>query len=194
MDENESVNDEKVWISFFRRHWKMVLIFVIGAIIAAVGAVYVLLWHVHEAQITGLVPGTLDLWSMAHFISFVLYLILWELLFVGIPVLIAIGAIIFLWWKKLPEDERQEYKDAKLFSGNRSKTSDGGGIISFLAFIVFLVKISYDGNWSTPVAQWEFNYLVYSYLWSLLIVLVIIGVPMLLGGIWWIRHEMNKST
>ena len=193
MEENQPVNEEKVGIKLLRRHWKIVALFVIVAIIAAIGTVYVLLWHVGEAQTTGLVPETLDLWSMAHLVSFILYLILWELLYVGIPVLIFVGAVIFLWWMKLPSDEKQEYKDAKLFSGNRSKTSDGGGIISFLAFIVFLVKISYDGNWNTPVASWDFNYLVYSYLWSLLIILIIIGIPMLIGGLWWIRHEMNKS-
>ena len=56
----------------------------------------------------GLVPATLGLWSMANIISFILNAIFWELVLIGIPVVI--GAILgWQWWKRLPDEEKKEY-------------------------------------------------------------------------------------
>ncbi len=189
--ETESENDNKIWKIFLRKHWKMLVLFVVGAILASIGAILVYLWFVGDAQLTGLVPATLGLWAMGHFITFLLHLIFWEFIFIGIPVILAIAAIIFLWWKKLPDEERKEYRRGHLF-GKHSRRADGGGI-SFLVFIVFIIKVFTDGNWNVPFATWTFDYLVYSYIWALFWVLIIFGIPIALGGIWWIRHEMKKE-
>jgi len=58
---------------------------------------------------------------------------------------------------------------------------------------VFCIKVYLDGNWGVAIATWKFDYLVYSYLWALIWILIIFGIPMALGGIWWIRHEMKKE-
>ena len=185
-------NGEKIWKIFLRKHWKMLVLFVVGAILASIGAILVYLWFVGDAQLTGLVPATLGLWAMGHFVTFLLHLIFWEALFIGIPVLLTIVGIIFLWWKKLPDKERKEYRDGHLF-GKRSHSTDASGGISFLVFIVFCIKVYLDGNWGVAIATWKFDYLVYSYLWALIWILIIFGIPMALGGIWWIRHEMKKE-
>ena len=184
-------NDNNIWKKFLRKHWKMLVLFVVGAILASIGAILVYLWFVGDAQLTGLVPATLGLWSMGHLVTFLLHLIFWEVLFIGIPVILAAVVVIFLWWKKLPYEERKEYRRGHLF-GKRSRKTDGGGGISFLVFIAFCIKVFIDGNWNVPFATWTFDYLVYSYLWVLLWVLIIFGIPMAIGGIWWIRHEMKK--
>jgi len=192
MAETKSENCEKIWKIFLRKHWKMLVLFIVGAILASIGAILVYLWFVGDAQLTGLVPATLGLWAMGHFMTFLLHLILWEALFIGIPVLLAIVVIIFLWWKKLPKDEKEEYRRGHLF-GKRSSRTDGGNGISFLIFIVFIIKVYLDGNWNAPFATWTFDYLVYSCLWALIWVLIIFGIPMLIGGTWWIHHEMKKK-
>jgi len=184
-------NGEKIWKIFLRRHWKMLVLFLVGAILASIGAILVYLWFVGDAQLTGLVPATLGLWTMGHFITFLLYLILWEFLFIGIPVILAAVAG-WLWWKKLPDDERKEYTRGHLF-GKRSHRTEGGEGISFLILIAFIIKVYLDGNWNVPFATWTFDYLVYSCLWALIWVLIIFGIPMALGGIWWICHEMKKK-
>ena len=184
-------NGEKIWKIFLRRHWKMLVLFLVGAILASIGAILVYLWFVGDAQLTGLVPATLGLWTMGHFITFLLYLILWEFLFIGIPVILAAVAG-WLWWKKLPDDEKKEYKRGHLF-GKHSRRTDASGGISFLVFIVFIIKVYLDGNWNVPFATWTFDYLVYSCLWALIWVLIIFGIPMLIGGTWWIHHEMKKK-
>jgi hypothetical protein len=129
---------------------------------------------------------------MGHFITFLLYLILWEVLYIGVPVLLAIAAIYFLWWKKLPDTERKEYRRGHLF-GKRSRRTEGGEGISFLIFIFFIIKIYLDGNWDVPFAEWSFDYLVYSCLWAFLWVLIIFGIPIAIGATWWIHHEMKKE-
>ena len=185
-------NDEKIWKKFLRNHWKILVLFIVGAILASIGAILVYLWFVGDAQLTGLVPATLGLWSMGHIVTFFLHLILWEAMIIGVPVILTIVGIIFLWWKKLPDDEKKEYKSEHLF-GKRSHRAEGGEGISFLVFIAFIIKIYLDGNWNVPFATWTFDYIVYSCLLALIWVLIIFGIPIVIGGTWWIRHEMKKK-
>jgi hypothetical protein len=192
MAEIESENDEKIWKKFLRKHWKMTSFFVIAASIAFIGVILVFLWFVGEAQLTNLIPTTLDLWTMGHFITFLLYLIFWEILLIGIPVLIVIGAIFYLWWKKLPDEEKNEYKDKHLF-GKRSRRTEGGEGISFLIFIAFVIKIYLDGNWDTPFATWTFDYLIYSCITAFIWIIIIFGIPILIGVTLWLRYEIKKK-
>jgi hypothetical protein len=189
----ESKKYEKIWIKFLRNHWHIVVAFIAGIILAVTGAVLVFLWFVAEAQATGLVPLTLNLWAISHIVTFLLHLIFWEILLIGIPVIIAVVATWQLWWKKIPDKEREEYRKGRLF-GKRSKTTDGGGGISLLINIVFVIKIYLDGNWEKPFADWTFDYLVYSYLWAIFWILIIFGIPIAIGATLWIRHEMKKES
>jgi hypothetical protein len=170
----------------------MLAIFIIGAIIVSIGAILVLLWFVGDSQLTGLVPSTLGQWTMGNLVAFILYLIFWEILLIGIPVIIAIIAVIFLWWKKLPDDEKKEYRSEHLF-GKRSKRTEGGQGISFLVFIAFIIKIYLDGNWNVAFATWTFDYLVYSCIIAFIWVLIIIGIPIVIGGTWWILYQVKKN-
>ena len=190
---NKSEKAEKIWKKFLRNHWKMTLFFIVAVILVCIGAVLVFLWFVGEAQLTGLVPITLNLWTMGYLVTFILHVIFWEILFIGIPVIIAAVAVWQIWWKKLPDDEKVEYRLGHLFFGTRSKRTDSGGGISLLINIVFIIKVYTDGNWNVPFASWNFDYLIYSYLWALIWVLIIFGIPIASGGAWWIRNEMKKN-
>jgi hypothetical protein len=192
MVEPGSENDEKVWKKFLRKHWTIVIVLIVGAIMVVAGALYVFLWFVKDAQTTGLVPVTLGLWAMNHLLWFLIYLILWEILLVGIPVIIAVALVYFLWWKRLPSEEKEDYRGHHLF-GKRSRRSDGGNAFSFLIFIGFVIKIYVDGNWNKPFETWTFNYLTSSLVWVLIWLLIIFGIPMAIGGSLWLRHEMKKK-
>ena len=187
--ETVSENESDAWKKFLRKHWNMLVVFIVGAILASIGAILVFLWFVGDAQSTGLVPTTISLWTMGHMVTFTLHLILWEVLFIGIPVIIAaVGG--WLWWKKLPDEEKKEYH---FFSKRSRATSGGGGAISLLFYIAFFIKVWMDGNWNVAFATWTFDYLVYSCLLVLAWILIIFGIPIALGIIWWIRHEMKKE-
>jgi len=166
----------------------MLVLFVVGVVLAAIGAIYVFLWFVGDAQSTGMVPTSLGQWTMGHMVTFTLHLILWEVLFIGVPVIIAAVAG-WLWWKKLPEEEKKEYH----FFSKRSRTTSGGGGISLLFTIAFCIKVLIDGNWNVAFATWTFDYLVNSMLTVLIWMLIIFGIPIVLGLIWWINHEMKKE-
>ena len=192
MVETELENGEKIWKKFLRKHWNIIVLFVVGAILVSIGAIFVYLWVVGDAQLTGLIPATLGLWAMGHIVTFLLHLIFWEAILIGIPVILA-AVVGWLWWKKLPDDEKEEYKRGHLF-GKRSRRTEGGEGISFLIFIVFIIKIYLDGNWNVAFATWTFDYLVYSCLWALIWVLIIFGIPIVIGGTWWLHREMKKKS
>jgi hypothetical protein len=183
--------NEKIWKVFLRRHGKMFGLFVAAAVAAVICEFIVFIWFVGEAQATGLVPSSLGSWTMGYCLTFILHLIFWEIVLVVIPVIIFIVAVYKLWWEKLPGAERKEYKRRKLFGKSTRKTDAGEGI-SFLVTIFFIIKVYLDGNWNRPFASWDFDYLVYSWLTALMWVLIIFGIPILIGGLWWLNKERKK--
>jgi flagellar basal body-associated protein FliL len=56
IESEESAN----WKKFIRKHWSIVLVFVLAGILAAAGAVYIFWWFAGNAQTIGLVPSTLN--------------------------------------------------------------------------------------------------------------------------------------
>lgn len=168
-----------------RRHWGAVAAFVVAGILAFVGAIYVFLWFVGNAQSSGMVPATLGLWTMANLVTFILYAVFWELLLIGIPA--AMGAVVgWLWWKRLPDEERRGYR-----FGGRSRSA-GGGVVSFLLFIAFCIKVFIDGRWNVPIANFPLDYVVGSMITILIWGLVIFGIPAAIALTWWISREMKK--
>jgi hypothetical protein len=184
-------DDSQGWKKFLRKHWSTFVLFVVGAVLASVGAVYVFLWFAADAQSTGLVPSTLGLWTMGNIVTFLLHLISWEVLLVGVPVIIA-SVAGWMWWRRLPDEEKKEYH---LFDTRPRSTSGGGGAVSLLFWIAFCVKVFMDGNWNVAVAIWTLDYLVYSSIWTVIWILIIFGIPAsVIGIIWWISHERKNSV
>ena len=174
------------WKKFMRKHWQVFAIFAVAIILAAVGAVYVAWWFTGYAQ-NGLVPSTLGLWSMANLIFFILNLIFWELVFIGIPAVI--GAVIgWQWWRRLPQEEKVSH----LF-GRSSRSRNAGSGVSALLFIAFAVKVYIDGNWNQAISNYTLNYVVGSMIIILAWIAVIIGIPLTIGAVWWIHREMTKK-
>ncbi len=188
MTETGSGNSSEGWKIFLRKHWNVIALFAVAVILALIGAVYVFLWFVGIAQSTGLVPAILGLWTMGNLLTFIIHAIFWELLLIGVPAILGVVAG-WLWWRKLPNEEKKEYH---LF-GKRSRTAGGGGGISLLFFVAFCIKVFIDGNWNVAIASWTLNYVVDSMITILIWGLIIFGIPATVGIIWWIRHEIKKK-
>ena len=184
------VREEKSsdWKKFIRKHWNIFSIFLVAIILAFAGAIYVFLWFVKDAQSTSLVPSTLGMWSMANTVSFILHAIFWELVLIGIPVVI--GAILgWQWWKRLSDEEKREYN---LFGkGSRSRRAGGAAPPSF--FIAFVIKVYVDGNWNMAISTYTLDYVVGSMVTLLVATAVIFGIPAIIGLILWLRHERDKN-
>lgn len=146
------------------------------------GSVYVFIWFAGDAQSTGMVPATLGLWSMGNVVTFVLYAAFWELLLAGVPMAVA-AALAWLWWRRLPYDERAGYR----FGGSRS--TRGGGGLSILFFVAFCLKVFVDGKWDAPIATFSLDYIVSSMVTILIWSLVIFGVPAIIALAWWVRRR-----
>jgi hypothetical protein len=173
---------------FVMEHWKMFLLFAIGAVLVVVGAILVLLWFVGQAQLNGLVPATLGLWTMGFLVTFLLNLIFWEVLLIGIPVIVA-GIVIWQWWKRLPMEARYRPRSFR----SRSRQTGGGNAVSWIVFIAFCIKIYLDGNWNLAFSAWTVDYLVSSVLMAMVAVLIIFGVPIAIGLIWWVRRRRRAN-
>jgi hypothetical protein len=181
--ENEVAKDAG-WGRFFRKHWGVLAVFVVAAILAVAGAVYVFVWFTGNAQSTGLVPSSLGVWSMNNLVLFILHAIFWELVLIGIPV--AIGAIIgWQWWKRVPEEEKKEYN----LSTKSSRSSRAGEAVSPLLFIAFAIKVYVDGLWNAPIAGFSLDYVVGSMVTILAWIAVIFAIPAIVGIVWWVTRE-----
>jgi hypothetical protein len=188
MPKTDSENGSEAWKEFLRKHWSIAAIFVVMGIIVFAGAAYVLLWFVGNAQSTGLVPSSLGLWTMGNLVAFILYLVFWELLLIGVPAAL-VAAAGWLWWRRLLKKEKRGYH---LF-GKRSHARRGRNGIPTLLFIAFCIKVFIDGNWNVAIATWTLNYVVYSIITILIWMAVIFGIPIVIGLIWWVHHEVKKS-
>ena len=168
-----------------RKHWRMAAVFVVGAALVFAWSVYIFLWFVGTAQSSGQVPTTLGLWTMSHLVTFIVYAVLWEVLLVGIPVVVAVVAGWQLWWRRVPEAERRFH-----FGGRKRSTGGGGG--SLLLFIAFCIKVFIDGRWNVPIATFTLDYVVGSLITILVWGIITLGIPAAIGLTWWISHEMKK--
>ena len=118
--------------------------------------------------------------------TFVIYSILWELLLVGIPVGVAAIAA-WVWWRRLPQDERAGYHWGK---GSRRTGSSGGA--SGLVVIAFAIKVYLVGNWNVPISTYSLDYVVGSCITILALAAVIIGIPVAIGLTWWASRKIKQ--
>jgi hypothetical protein len=189
----EKPNEElsgRVMKIFLKRHWKMMIVIagvIAGAVIAAL---FVFLWVVADAQATALVPAMLGQWTVGYFVIFILNLILWEVVFVGIWG-IPIAVIIYsLWYKKLPEEELKEYRGEPK---KRQPMGAASGIIPFIIILTWLIMVWINGTINLAFQAWTFNEFIFSWLHAIAWDLLIIGVPLAIGIISWIIYVMKKE-
>lgn len=185
---DEGGTDEKSWRKFVKNHWNMLAFWIVVAVVAVIGAVLVYLWFVGEAQSTEMVPAVLGQWSMSHMVTFILHLVMWELIIIGIPVVVA-AILGYLWWKRIPDEEREEYK----FFGKGTRTEQGGSGISFLFFVAFCLKVYIDGKWNIAVASFTLDYVVNSMITIMVWTAIIFGIPAIIIGLIWLSREMKKT-
>ena len=91
-------------------------------------------------------------------------------------------------WKEREEKEKERRKKHR---GWRTVGGSGGGVGGFIN-IVFLIIVLVQGAWMTPFNALPFTYWVYAYLWAILLTGLICGIPVLIGGLWYLKRELDK--
>jgi len=175
----------EAWKRFVRRHWKLSLLGVGGIAAAGAAALLVFLWVVADVQATGRVPSGLGAWTVGYVLTFILNVILWELILVASWVVPIAAAAFFLWYRKLPDQERKELEGGS----RRGRSAGQNGGFSSLIGLVWLVIVWIDGRWNVAFQDWSFNDWVNSWLAAGLVVLLIAGIPAMIYIIWSIRRS-----
>ena len=101
MDERKDCGDGAFWLGKIGDHWKLFALLVIVCFFAVVGAVMVLFWHIDVSPAGAMGTATVGEWTLAWVWEFFIFLMIWELIFVGIPIAIVVGLVYQFWWKKL---------------------------------------------------------------------------------------------
>jgi hypothetical protein len=188
MEEIDEEPSDEAWRIFLRRYWKMTAV-AAGLIAAAVIVAFlVFLWVVADAQATQLVPSDLGLWTVGYCFTFVIEVIIWELILVAswaIPVAVV---IFFLWYRKIPVEERQELeRRPKKKWPQRGRSAGGSGGFSFLVTLTWLVIVWVEGRWNTAFEAWTFTDWVNTWIAACLWDLLIFGIPLAIILVLWIR-------
>ena len=185
MEPQEESQEEAIKM-FLQRYWKTGLLMIAVIAGAVIVAIFTFFKVVADAQVLGFVPVALGQWTVGYFFTFILQLIFWELVFVvswALPILVV---LFFLWYRKLPEEERKQYGLSPKRGADPRRT-EGGGFFSFLIGVVWLIIVWTTGRWNLAFQAWTFNDWIYTWVVACLWVLV----PLLIAGtiflIWWIR-------
>ena len=176
------------WNIVWKKEKKLMTTFIIAGILAIIGFFLVLFCFIETSPLGGEGEWTFNDWTMNYVFGFIILVILWELLFVGIPALIFFGVSGYMWWNNLSAEKKEEYKclekDSK--TGNLSKGGCGG---SFFFFILVCIVIAIDGNWNTRFAELSYSYFFYACMFGLMWLGIIIGSPALIATLIWYRWK-----
>ena len=172
MEEKEKCSNGEFWKQQIKKHWKIFTVSIIGGIFAIVVTLLVLFWFIDTSLIGAMGTATIGEWTLAWIWEFFIFLMLWELLYVGLPVVVVFGVGLYLWWKRLPSEEKMEFKGRWRGRG----TAEGGGF-SFGMFIAYSIYMYITGDFYTPFGDFAYSYWVYAWFHTLAWLFVIFGIP-----------------
>lgn len=185
MSENEELSDEAFWKGKLRKYKKELLVMIVAGICLFIGALLVLIWFIDSSPLGGYGTWYFNDWTLNYVVGFIILITLWELLFVGVPASLFFGVGGYLWWRRLPEEEKQEFKDReKKSKKQKAEKYGGGGGFGFFMFIAYCIYIAVDGNYNTrfgpstygsgtePYTYWLSSYFL-TFMW----IFIFFGIP-----------------
>ncbi|MBD3254972.1 MAG: hypothetical protein GF383_07750 [Candidatus Lokiarchaeota archaeon] len=174
-----------------KEHWAAIIASIIVGICAVVGMVLVLVWLVETSDIGLQGTATFDQWSLAWVVIFILLLILWELLFVGLPVGLFFGVGGYLWWRRLPDEEKQEFRTREKESKKHRGKHFGG--CNFVFFVAYCIYIAIEGNFFRSFGSLPYSYWLYACIWTVIWIIIIFGIPGAIIGIIYFKKWLNET-
>ena len=196
IEESTEESSEEYWKFILKKHGFRLLPFILVIVAAFISGIYVFLWH-NEIGVDGVSfwTYTFNDWSFGRIFGYLIWLILRELLLVGLPTLGVLGIIFGIMWFTLSSDKRDELKAMSKREEERSKkgkkASGGASACTALVTIAFLIIMAVNGMWETLFANMDLHYFVATYLWAMIWIAVIFGIPALIGGIIYLVYKLK---
>jgi len=174
---SEELSDEQFWKKKIKEHMRLFIVIIIAGACIFTGALLVLFWFIQTSPIGLQGTATFDQWNLDWIVGFYILLILWELLFVGIPTGLFFGVGGYIWWNRLPDEERQEFKAREKKKTHVKRNTGGGGGFSFFMFIAYCLYMGIQGNYYAEFGSQPYSYWVYSWFLTLMWIFIILGIP-----------------
>lgn len=172
---SEEEREKKFWEKKLKEHWKALAICIFAGIVAAVGALLVLIWFISTSPIGNFGLATIGEWNLDWIVGFIILIILWELLFVGIPCALFFGLGGYLWWKRLPDEEKQEFKDREKKKSRKKETAGGGGGFGLVMFIGYCLYHGIMGTYYTTFGSLPYTYWLSTWFLTFAWMLIVLG-------------------
>ncbi|TFF99636.1 MAG: hypothetical protein EU541_04425 [Promethearchaeota archaeon] len=180
----ESPEDWSFFKTLVKKYWYMLFLFILGIIGAILGALFTLFFIITNSTVGGMGSWTIADFSLGTVILLLLWVFLWELLIVGLPVVAYFGIIVALWWVNLPEDEKIKLKEQQAKEKTTTqKVNEGGGVFGFIVFLTFLILVWINGNLFTPFSDLPYTYWIIMGLSAIFWLFIVIGIPILIVGL-----------
>lgn len=174
---SEELSDEAFWKKKIKEHKNTFIGIIIAGIVAFVGVLLVLFWFIANSPLGGYGTWFIDEWTLEAVVLFIVWLCLLELLFVGVPCIVFFGVGGYIWWSRLPEEEKQEFKERQKKEKHRARNYGGGGGFGFIMFIAFCIYIAVQGNYATQFGALPYTYWVYSWFLTVMWIFIVLGIP-----------------
>ena len=175
MESENKIKEADFWKEKIKQHMNTFIIVIIAGICAVIGVILVLIWFIQTSDIGLQGTATFNQWTLGWIWGFFIMLILWELLFVGVPVAVFFGLGGYFWWKRLSDEEKQDFK-AKRKQEKKHHTRNAGGA-GFFMFIAYSVYIAVKGQFFTQFGTLPYSYWLYAYLYTIMWMLIVLGIP-----------------
>ncbi|MHA1987799.1 MAG: hypothetical protein ACW98D_14280 [Promethearchaeota archaeon] len=170
--------EEKFWIKKLKKNWKLLAVGIAVMIAAFIGAVIVMIRFIEVSPIGAQGTATLNDWNLDWVVGFIILITLWELLLIGAPLALIFGLGGYLWWRRLPAEEKQEYKDReKKDKKHRKEKYGGGGGGSLCIFIGYCIFHLIKGTYYIPFGDVFYSYWVFTWFETIMWFFIVLGIP-----------------
>lgn len=174
---SEELSKETYWKEFAKKNWKLIAVAIVACVVLFIGAIAVMIVYIGTSPIGGMGAWTLNDWTLNYIVGFIIQIILWELLFVGLPAGVFFGVGGYLWWSRLPAEEKEEYKAREKANKHRKRNAGGSGGGSFFMFIAYCIYIAIDGNYNAQFGSQPYSYWVFAGFYTMMWLAIIFGIP-----------------